>query len=42
MRPFAERNPVVVGLVGLALTVVAVVISLSLNNLPFSKRDYVA
>jgi phospholipid/cholesterol/gamma-HCH transport system substrate-binding protein len=42
MKPFAERNPIAIGIVGIALTVVAVVVSLSLNNLPFSKRNYVA
>lgn len=35
MKSFAERNPVVVGLAGLALTGVVVVVALSYNNLPF-------
>ena len=44
MRTFAERNPVVVGAVGVAITVCAVVAALNYGRLPFvnSNRDYSA
>jgi phospholipid/cholesterol/gamma-HCH transport system substrate-binding protein len=44
MKSFAERNPVVVGVVGVALTGVVVLVALNYNNLPFvnSQRQYSA
>ena len=44
MKSFAERNPVVVGLVGVALTGVVVLVALNYNNLPFvnSQKQYSA
>ena len=44
MKTFAERNPVVVGAVGVAITVCAVVVALNYGRLPFvnSNRDYLA
>jgi phospholipid/cholesterol/gamma-HCH transport system substrate-binding protein len=44
MKSFAERNPVVVGLVGLALTGVLVLVALNYKNLPFvhSQKEYSA
>jgi phospholipid/cholesterol/gamma-HCH transport system substrate-binding protein len=44
MKPFADRNPVVVGAVGLILTVVVVVGALQYKSLPFidSQKNYVA
>jgi len=44
MKSFAERNPVVVGLVGVALTGVVVLVALNYSNLPFvnSQKQYSA
>lgn len=44
MKTFSERNPVAVGAVGVALTVVAVWLTLSYNSLPFvnQQKDYIA
>ena len=44
MKTFAERNPVVVGAVGVAITVCAVVVALNYGRLPFvnSNREYSA
>lgn len=44
MKTFAERNPVVVGAVGVAITVCAVVVALNYGRLPFvnSNRHYSA
>lgn len=44
MRPFSDRNPIAVGGIGLALTVLGVFLALSYKNLPFvnSQDDYVA
>ncbi|MFY9920324.1 MAG: MCE family protein [Mycobacterium sp.] len=44
MKTFAERNPVVVGAVGVAITVCAVVAALNYGRLPFinSNREYSA
>jgi len=35
MKSFAERNPVIVGMVGVALTGAVVLVALNYNNLPF-------
>jgi phospholipid/cholesterol/gamma-HCH transport system substrate-binding protein len=44
MRPFSDRNPVVLGLVGVALTAVAIVLALQYKKLPFidMQRQYSA
>jgi phospholipid/cholesterol/gamma-HCH transport system substrate-binding protein len=44
MKSFAERNPVVVGMVGVALTGAVVLVALNYNNLPFvnSQKQYSA
>jgi phospholipid/cholesterol/gamma-HCH transport system substrate-binding protein len=44
IKPFADRNPVVVGAVGVVLTVVVVVVALQYKSLPFinSQKSYVA
>ncbi len=44
MKTFAERNPVIVGAVGVAITVCVVVAALNYGKLPFvnSNRDYSA
>jgi len=44
MKSFAERNPVVVGVVGVALTGVVVLVALNYNNLPFvdAQKQYSA
>ena len=44
MKSFAERNPVVVGAIGVALTGVVVLVALNYNNLPFvnSQKQYSA
>ena len=42
MKSFAERKPVVVGLVGVALTGVVVLVALNYNNLPFVATRWAA
>lgn len=42
MKPFADRNPIVIGIVGAALTVVVVIAALSFTSMPFNNRTYVA
>jgi phospholipid/cholesterol/gamma-HCH transport system substrate-binding protein len=44
MKSFAERNPVVVGVVGVTLTGVLALVALNYNNLPFvnSQKQYSA
>jgi phospholipid/cholesterol/gamma-HCH transport system substrate-binding protein len=44
MKSFAERNPVVIGVVGVALTGVLALVALTYNNLPFvnSQKQYSA
>lgn len=44
MKSFAERNPLIIGAVGLSITAVAVLIGLEYNKLPFinQNKDYSA
>jgi phospholipid/cholesterol/gamma-HCH transport system substrate-binding protein len=44
MKSISERNPIIVGAVGVALTALAVVVGLQYRNLPFvkSKTQYSA
>lgn len=38
MKPFSERNPLIVGLIGIGVTLALVLISLSYDKLPFFSR----
>ena len=44
MKFFSERNPIIVGAIGLGITFLAVLIALQFRNLPFvnAERDYTA
>jgi phospholipid/cholesterol/gamma-HCH transport system substrate-binding protein len=39
MKSFSEYNPLVIGAIGVALTVIAILIGLERNNLPFVNQD---